>query len=1111
MRDNVITDADIFDVPTVSDNRYSHEQDCERIGIKPKSCFQIMDEKELQDYMIRLRANTGVPECALIDKINHHQIINTAKVEGTQRRLTNEELIKLSREYKAKNKVKPDSLYSRLTGWFSAKKQRISQESDSTFTPLRLASEWPREDYDLPPLTKALSKQERDQIYNFDTLYRQVIFNFIDYVGALPASESHHHNWPLGLLKHSLEVAEVALKSSKTQILRTTTWNDIEAQRKVRWQYATFVIGLVHDIGKAITDMTIYCRSVNNVITKWNPTLTSLSQHVNDHQVETYFVEMNTKNSNSLSKSRYGRHEGVAAMMLSKILTPEAIHYLSSSPDTGFGLIEEINKVLNGTQSDEFLKKALTEGENTSVHLSYTKVRSQFHHRDRNASLAELITREMYELRQDTQMLKHVFNLGGDIFLRFPEAIQMLQSNLARRSPTQYQMSNLHPAQVVEELASASFIKTASADTYTFDMNLTKAVHNAESAEIIMERQGGRFKVIMLQHPSIMFGRGQMPSVNTAVVRWTNRLAIEFLNEFEVREFVINEVVKKEEPKESESIKDNFGRADQLKVVERHIEDEVDDESEASNNLGDSSYKLKNDQDKSEPVKVDDEQKKKNKLSDKRAAAQKNKDTKKVAPAPTPSVTEDQLLGLSSNVSVVDDQSDGLAETIVDDVIDPSMVISKRDRALAKIIISWLNTASINKVHFSKSKVLSNIVQCEAAQAMAFKHSLNVSAVLTGDHIDLKNSKQIVIKPNFKSIVSTVEHEIASGKDSLDTVHPLDNENKTPSSSEEHTPPLPDLLEQQEQAGDSIASHATQSMTSEDQLELVDQDDLDDRFYESMRFTEDESDHPDYHDYVNSINETAIESEVIDDQQHKIQLIIEQLRAIIERSDLTLQKVITKQPLPELVIMQWVNQLDITNVSDLIDQNLITKQGNKSYIVNSELMNFDDSANGNTVSSKNSLSESDSAVAACSENNVDHLNNESQPAESENKEEGKVTVVTRLTQEQQIRTLQDVLDTVDIESDYSDSKGNLNSTLNICLKLLSNDIVNVDIPVSNNAIKVHSFKKALYRHYKSIEDALSSINNGVKASKQEVEYVIGLIWLMYSPSDKRNSQIKIDN
>ena len=535
-------DVNVFD-PDVNEelsllDDHLHERTIERVGIESKSCLDVMDTTEMQKYLQALRATAGSPEDQELEKRQQRWLASNAAAGKQQRQLSHRELHNAL-------KVNPNTTLNSQggIGLFRALKKIVSLGGKKNIKPVTktgdivLAKEWRRAELPLPGLGEMIRKSERDKIYNFDTLYRQVIFNFADQVGQLPASESHHHNWPGGLLKHSLEVANMSFQFAKSQDIEAIGLNDIEAQRRGPWQYAAFVIGLLHDVGKSITDMNVHGIKGDGNTVRWNPSLTTLNQFLRDQGCERYFVDMNPTTRYVDGSGRFKRHEGMASVMLERILTPEAIHFITSSPDAGFGLWEQITSILSGKSGHHYLESSLKQAEQLSVYRSFTKSRSTFHLKDRRRSVAEVYIEQLHRMRKEQSFLKHVFNIGGSIFIRYPEGLNMIQREL-RESPVEGAfMGNYTPNEILKFLESAAYIKRANEDRSIVKILKTKFNSDKKNSRTF-EPDGGSFTAVMLEHPTLLFGNDKIPDAITAIVYISEQKAIEFFSESECQEYV---------------------------------------------------------------------------------------------------------------------------------------------------------------------------------------------------------------------------------------------------------------------------------------------------------------------------------------------------------------------------------------------------------------------------------------------------------------------------------------------------------------------------------------------------------------------------------------------
>ncbi len=97
----------------------------------------------------------------------------------------------------------------------------------------------------------SLSRQQ------FTALYLAPLERYAELVQLFPASESHHHAYPGGMLDHGLEIVAYALKLRQSYLLPTGTTPEDQVIQAEAWTAAIAYAALLHDIGKVAIDLHV--------------------------------------------------------------------------------------------------------------------------------------------------------------------------------------------------------------------------------------------------------------------------------------------------------------------------------------------------------------------------------------------------------------------------------------------------------------------------------------------------------------------------------------------------------------------------------------------------------------------------------------------------------------------------------------------------------------------------------------------------------------------------------------------------------------------------------------------------------------------------------------
>jgi Putative helicase. len=182
----------------------------------------------------------------------------------------------------------------------------------------------------------------------YQTIAEPVIARYAAFSHLLPASESHHHRGAGGLFRHGLEVAHWATQAAQGCLFATHATPRERKEQGLRWRLAVCFAGLLHDIGKPVSDIAVVDREGKHL---WNPCEENLTDWACQHGIDRYFLRWR--------ENRHKRHEQFSALVIERVLTRASRSYLlAPGPDIMQAMLEAIHGLDRGAKLYELVMAA---------------------------------------------------------------------------------------------------------------------------------------------------------------------------------------------------------------------------------------------------------------------------------------------------------------------------------------------------------------------------------------------------------------------------------------------------------------------------------------------------------------------------------------------------------------------------------------------------------------------------------------------------------------------------------------------------------------------------------------------------------------------------------
>lgn len=254
-----------------------------------------------------------------------------------------------------------------------------------------------------------------------------IVLSYAEYVQLLPASESHHHAQPGGLLEHTLEVVDFALSYRRSYMLPLGAGAERVNELKHVWTMAVILVSMFHDIGKTMSDLVVTLFAAHGISREgriWTPMAGAMHSQGATH----YQVNFNRSR-------RYDQHGELSVILMQRLVPSHILAWIGEQDST---LLPLILRSLSG--AEDARKSILTDltrradQESTRVNL-LTGPRTRFR-TARETPLVDVLDEALKRLIASARLRfnvpgGHGFVDGDDLLVVVPRVLDEIRAYLA--------------------------------------------------------------------------------------------------------------------------------------------------------------------------------------------------------------------------------------------------------------------------------------------------------------------------------------------------------------------------------------------------------------------------------------------------------------------------------------------------------------------------------------------------------------------------------------------------------------------------------------------------------------------------------------------------------
>ncbi|ENX2063077.1 MobH family relaxase [Neisseria gonorrhoeae] len=257
---------------------------------------------------------------------------------------------------------------------------------------------------------------------------------YIAFVQRLPASESHHHAGDGGLVRHTLDVAALALVASTSQSWSPNAKTEEIAKKTAVWRYGIMCAALLHDVGKTVTgfQVELFDSAISLEKLLWLPDTDSMAESGKLY----YRVEFPD------AKSAYSTHAEIAWTFFQALVPSHVRQWLAT---TDPNLMITLRNYLSGKKDGSPLEQLIKNADMTSVSRDLRSGSRQRFSTAKRKPFIETIMETLKEMLSDRGVhFSIATTAGGDLF-RKGDRIYLMSKNVPDYI-RQYLRKNQHPA-----------------------------------------------------------------------------------------------------------------------------------------------------------------------------------------------------------------------------------------------------------------------------------------------------------------------------------------------------------------------------------------------------------------------------------------------------------------------------------------------------------------------------------------------------------------------------------------------------------------------------------------------------------------------------------------